>query len=361
MRGPRALLVMVLVGVLAACTSDGGPEAPASATPSVRTGAGGVLRVGLVVDEFAVWNWCTMLFCGRTYAPQSTSFVDAFELDRCCFMRTLLSYDGSSVGAGGTVLRPDMAVALPDISPDGLTWTFRLRPVVHYAPACEGTEITAGDYIRSMERAFTHAGPAIPWADGGTIGGYVTDSYLAGVIVGVGPFTAGKTDHVAGLQAPDPHTLVIHLVRPVGDLGFRVALPGLGPIPANPARPGDPLGVAQGHDFDYGDQIVSSGPYMFQGSDGMSFSPPPADQTLPSGNGTTSSTLVRNPSWSPADDPVRLALPDRIDFLRVDGPEQAERMLRSGAVDVMLNWTADPHTASDWMGRGSLRGRVTQA
>src|SRR4051812_31318813 len=121
MRGPRALLVIVLVGVLAACTSDGGPEAPASATPSVRTGAGGVLRVGLVVDEFAVSNWCTMLFCGHTYDPQSTSFVDAFELDRCCFMRTLLSYDGSSVGAGGTVLRPDMAVALPDISPDGLT------------------------------------------------------------------------------------------------------------------------------------------------------------------------------------------------------------------------------------------------
>ncbi|HEY7281939.1 MAG TPA: ABC transporter substrate-binding protein, partial [Actinomycetota bacterium] len=363
MRWRRTVVVVLLLGaVLASCTSTSGPAASTSPeSPSARVGAGGTLRVGLISDQFALSTWCPMLFCGRTYDPQSTTFVDAFELNRCCFMRTLLTYDGTSVGEGGTVLRPDMAEALPDISADGLTWTFHLRSGVHYAPPFQDTEITAGDYVRSLERAFTPAGPEIPWANGGTIGGYFTDAYLANVIAGVRPFTAGKTDHVAGLQAPDPHTLVVHLTKPVGDLGYRLALPGMGPIPANPARPGDPLGVAQGHDFDYGDVIVSSGPYMFAGSGGMSFAPPAADQALPSGNGTTSATLVRNPSWSPANDPVRRALPDRIEFVRMDTPDQAVRMIRSGRVDVALNWGADARTTEGWLGRASLRHRVTVA
>jgi peptide/nickel transport system substrate-binding protein len=347
---------LLLATLVASCTSHGA-RVPSSPSPG-RTGAGGTLRVGLVSDHDSISGWCPLLLCGRTYDPQSTSFIDVFELDRCCFMRTLLSYDGTSVGEGGTVLRPDLATALPTISPDGLTWTFRIRSGVHYAPPFQHTEITAGDFIRSLERAFTPAGPAIPWANGGTIGGYYTDAYLANVITGVGAFTDGTADHVSGLQSPDPHTLVIHLTKPVGDLGYRLALPGLGPIPANPARPGDPLGVAQGHDFDYGDVIVSSGPYMFQGSERLSYAAPAEDQALPAGDGIRSATLVRNPSWSPGVDPVRQAFPDRIEFSRVDTANRAERLVRSGALDVVLNWSADPEVAARWMNDASVLNRV---
>src|SRR6266542_3964190 len=357
-RRRRLVLVPLLLATLvASCTSHDSP--PTSSPSPRRTSAGGTLRVGLVSDHDSISGWCPLLLCGRTYDPQSTSFVDVFELDRCCFMRTLLSYNGASVGEGGTVLRPDMATALPAMSPDGLTWTFRIRAGVHYAPPFQHTEITAGDFIRSLERAFTPAGPAIPWSDGGTIGGYYTDAYLGNVIAGVRAFTHGTADHVSGLQSPDPHTLVIHLTRPVGDLGYRLALPGLGPIPANPARPGDPLGVAQGHDFDYGDVIVSSGPYMFQGSERLSYAAPAEDQALPAGDGIRSATLVRNPSWSPSVDPVRAAFPDRIEFSRVDTANQAERLVRSGALDVVLNWAADPQVAARWLNDPSLRNRVS--
>jgi peptide/nickel transport system substrate-binding protein len=342
----------MLVTLAASCTSSGGrPPARVAET------AGGTLRVGLLAGDGTI-GWCPLLLCGKTFDPQSTSFVDVFELDRCCLMRTLLSYNGSSVADGGTVLRPDMARSLPTISSDGLTWTFHLRSGVHYAPPFEHTEIVAADFIRSIERCFTRASTAIPWSNGGTIGGYWTDTYLANVIAGAHEFTEGKADHVSGLQAPDSHTLIVHLTEPVGDLGYRLALPQLGPIPANPAHPSDPLGVAQGHDFDYGDVMVSSGPYMFQGSDKLSYTSPPKDQLPPLGNGFDTATLVRNPSWSPASDPVRKAYPDGIEFFRLDSAKQAEQLVRSGALDVVLDWATGASTTMRWLNDPALRSQI---
>ena len=355
----RFLLPLLLVTAIAgSCTSQTSPEP----TPSTAPEGGGTLRVGLLSgDDGLEFTWCPLLLCGKTLDPQSTSFADVFELDRCCLMRTLLSYEGSSVGDGGTILRPDLAKSLPTISSDGLTWTFHLRSGILYGPPFEDKEIVAADLIRSIERAFTPAGPAIPWANGGTIGGYYTDTYLPDVIAGAREFIDRKAEHVSGLQAPDPHTLVVHLTQPTGDLGQRLAFPQLGPIPANPARPGDPLGVAQGHDFDYGLVMVSSGPYMFEGSDEISFDGPPEDVRPPSGNGWTKATLVRNPSWSPASDPIRAAWPDRIEFYRVDSAGQAEQLVRSGAIDLVLNWAADAGTTGRWLDEPDLRHRITVA
>jgi peptide/nickel transport system substrate-binding protein len=315
----------------------------------------------LLSADGAISGWCPLLVCGRTFDPQSTSFIDVFELDRCCFMRTLLSYDGTSVAQGGTQLRPDLARSLPAISPDGLTWTFHLRSGVHYAPPMAGSEIVAADFIRSFERSFTKASVEIPWADGGTIGGYWTGTYLEGVIAGVHDFTDKKADHVSGLEAPDPHTLVIHLTEPVGDLGYRLALSELGPIPSNPAHPDDPHGVAQGHDFDYGDVIVSSGPYMFEGSEKLEYALPPEDQLPPTGDGIDRAILVRNPTWSQAVDPIRKAWPDRIEFTVVGSPEEAEQFVRDGSVDVVLNWGANAATTARWLGDPDLRPRTVVA
>jgi peptide/nickel transport system substrate-binding protein len=349
----RSVLTLVMAAMLAAgCTAsppDGPPAAP-----------GGTLRVGVLVNQ-ELGSWCPFVMCGRTFDTQSTSFVDVFDLERCCLTRTLLTYNGGSAGEGGTVLRPDMARSLPDISGDGLTWTFHLRPGVHYAPPMQDTEIVAADFIRSFERAMTPAGPAVPWADGGTIGGYFSDFYVANVVEGAADFTAGKAEHVSGLEAPDPHTLVFRLTQPTGDLGHRVAQAVFGPIPANPARPDEPLGVAQGHDFDYGDVLVASGPYRFEGSEALTYDAAPEDQLPPSGDGFTRAVLVRNPSWSHANDPVRAAVADRIELYPVSSGEEAETLVRSGALDLMLNWDSDAATATRWLGDAQIRSRVTVA
>jgi peptide/nickel transport system substrate-binding protein len=348
------MLVMAttLVVIASACTFGDSPDRSSSRT-GTRT-----VRIGLMSQEDAsLSHRCSFRVCGQTYDPQSTSFMSAFELDRCCFMRTLMSYDLATPDSSST-LAPDLAARPPAVSSDGLQWTFHLRRGLHYAPPMADTEIVAADVIRSIERAQTAASVAIPWADGGTIGGYYVDTYLGDVIVGVHEFTEGSASHISGLQAPDRYTLQVHLTQPTGDLGYRLAVPGLGPIPPNPARPQDALGVAQGHDFDYGDVIVSSGPYMFEGSEQLDLSPRPMEQVPATGNAGDVMTLVRNPSWSRSTDSLRRAWADRLEFYRVPDARTAARLVRTGAVDIVLDWSTDADTVEAWRADQALRERM---
>ncbi len=346
---------LAVVGLLAACTS--GTTSPSS-VPSTDVGSGGSLRVGLLLDG-SLGGHCGLRLCGQPFDPQSDTVLAPFELAHCCLMRTLLSTNGRSVGEGGTVLQPDLATQLPTVSPDGLAWTFHLRAGVLYAPPMADTEIVAADVVRSIERSLTPATTANQyWYPDGTIGGYYVETYLPDVIDGAQAFAEGHADHVSGLEAPDAHTLVVHLTRPTGDLGYRLSQPQLGPIPANPDRPQDPLGVAQGHPGDYGDFIVSSGPYMFEGSESLDLTVPALDQVPAEGNGMSGATLVRNPSWSRDTDPVHAARPDRIELYPVADVHAAERAVRSGALDIVLDWSADPKVSAGWLESTTLRDRM---
>ena len=231
---------------------------------------------------------------------------------------------------------------MPDVSSDGLTWTFHLKTGLHYAPPMQNVEIVAGDVVRALER------------EARVGSGY---SFYFDVIEGFDEYGAHTADSISGLQTPDDHTLVVTLTTLVGDLGSRLALPGAAPIPP---------GAADGH-ADYGRFLVASGPYMFEGSQDLDFSEPPADQTPVSGyvpwRSTTKSytagsvTLVRNPSWDPATDALRAAYVDRIEvslggydvkdpstFQASDFTAGAEREFRKvidGRLDLVLD-TAPP-------------------
>ena len=64
-------------------------------------------------------------------------------------------------------LRGNTAVAMPEVSRDGLRYTFRIRPGIHFTPdpAFKGAkrELTAQDYVYSLKRL---SDPALrsPWA-----------------------------------------------------------------------------------------------------------------------------------------------------------------------------------------------------
>ncbi len=350
MRRRLVVLVAVVAMVAAACTGGSGSHPITS--PRERL-AGGTLYVG--VDASSGWYGCP-LFCGGPFDPMSVLSPNTGELMRCCLQRTLLSFRGATVSEGGGILRPDLATSLPTISSDGLTWTFTVRPGIHYAPPLQDHEVTAQDFVRSFTRALTPPGPEVTFFE--IIGGYITDAYLKDEIAGAQAYIDGSADRVSGLEAPDAGTFRIHLTRPVGDLGYRVAWNALGPIPPNPARPSDPLGIAQGHDGDFGDFMVSTGPYMFAGSEELDLSAPAEDQVPPIGDGFGSMTLVRNPSWSSADDPLRPAYPDRIVVTPVQDGSAMEELLRSGALDVALNWNADQPTVDAWRSDPSLRDRM---
>ena len=90
--------------------------------------------------------------------PRDEWSATTWELARCCLLRTLMSYD---VSGATRDLRPvpDLAVAPPEISADGLTWTFRSAGGIRYAPPLEDVQITSADFVRAITRAATRFDP----------------------------------------------------------------------------------------------------------------------------------------------------------------------------------------------------------
>jgi peptide/nickel transport system substrate-binding protein len=254
------------------------------------------------------------------FDPQAEWSVSPWELYRCCLLRTLMSYAGAS-GPQGTEPKPDLASQPPSVSTDGLTWTFHLRPGLHYGPPLQGVPITSGDIVRALLRAGDpHQGNPF------------MGTFFLSIVDGFADYAAGKTESISGLETPDPYTLLIHETAPDATLPYRFTLPLTAPIPPSPSDPSTTYGIATGHDRSpdpaamdgYGRFLVSSGPYMIQGIDRVDFTQPPDKQVPASGfvpwrytssyqpRSFGSLTLVRNPSWNRASDPLRPALPDRI-------------------------------------------------
>jgi len=96
---------------------------------------------------------------------------------------------------------PAMASAEPEISEDGLTYTFTLRD----ANWSDGTAVTAHDFVFAWQRA---ADPET----GSTYGPYM----MAGTIKNAAAIAQGKLDKSQlGIEATDDQTLVVSLERPI--------------------------------------------------------------------------------------------------------------------------------------------------
>lgn len=237
------LAATVLAMLLAACpgTRPPGTIAP-GATPGEQPRVGGLLRVGLAGDVDS-------LDPARATNPASWFFARALH-------RGLLTFSGAAA-----VPVPDLARALPDISSDGLRYTFHLRGDGRFGPpASRG--VRASDAVASIRRTI-RAG------------------------VGVARyFRAPDANAVAlaAVQAPGDQTVVITLSKPAPDLPWILAHPQFSIIPAEtPFAPADPRAIAP------------AGPYVLR-----SYQPESSIQ------------LARNPAWTAKADPVRGAYVDRI-------------------------------------------------
>jgi peptide/nickel transport system substrate-binding protein len=335
----RAFAIGAATAVALVVTGCGGARHAAHVR---ATGRGGTLRVGLTGWVAHELRNSVPGSHGRflyAFDPQEIRYPPAFELFRCCLLRTLLSYNGRTTGQGGTQLRPDLATSLPGVSADGLMWTFHLKHGLHYAPPLQKTEIVAQDVIRAVEREFSPSpGPYRKLYPNPVLGHYVE---LYDVIVGTKAFQQGKAANISGLEAPDRYTLVVHLLKPGGDLGYAFSMPATAPIPPNPSRPNALLGVAEGHSNGYGRFLVASGPYMIDGSGKLNFSVPVSRQRPVSGYVPGKRfTFVRNPSWDPRTDSLRKAFVDRIEFtLLPEGPFETKygREVDAGKFDLLLD------------------------
>lgn len=335
--------------LLMACTGGGGD----GSSSALRPGSGGTLTVGITSPVYFDLD------------PQYEWSFSSWELFRCCLLRTLMSYDGTS-GVTGTQPKPDLAAAPPDVSTDGSTWTFHLRPDLHYGPPLRDVQITAPDIVRAVLRA----------GDPDTSNYGLGATYLAN-IQGFTEYQNGKADSISGLEVPDPLTLVIHQVHPDATLLYDLTLATTAPIPPSPSDPSARYGVAAGHDRSgdpsrndgYGMFLVSSGPYMIEGEDTVDFSAPADEQEpapglepwgydrnyQPTGYGHI--TLVRNPSWDPDSDSLRAALPNRI--VADGGPAGAMfRRFGAGRLDLVLDGTPPTDVLRRYLDDPSLRPLV---
>jgi peptide/nickel transport system substrate-binding protein len=319
----RYLSVLALVAVLglvaAACGGDdeGGTGATgATATATGELQPGGTVELAMLGDVSAAFD------------PQKEYYSVTWEWYRCCLLRTLLSYNGRTTAEGGADLQPDIASALPEISSDGLTYTFTLKSGVAYGDPFGDVTVTSGDIVRALERE------ADPDA---SVGGY---NFYYNVIDGFEDFGAGKADSIKGLETPDDSTLVVTLTEPAGYLPYLFSMHASAPIPPN----GDaPLGAAEGHTRDYGRFLVATGPYQFLGSENLDFSLPADEQKPVAGYVPGKSVqLVRNPNYDPATDGLRPAYPDGFNISIGGDNNDLYNKVQAGELDGVVDGIVPP-------------------
>lgn len=153
------------------------------------------------------------------------------------------------------VVEPLLAAAMPEISKDGLTYTFKLKPGVRFQdseifPGGKGREITAQDFIYSWRRV---ADPKTK-----SEGFWIFDGKIKGLNEWREKLGKGEATYetpIEGFQAPDNNTLIIKLTRPYFQLEYVLTMVFSAVMPKE--------GVEK-----YGDEYlnhpVGTGPYAIQ-------------------------------------------------------------------------------------------------
>ncbi|MGH4033901.1 ABC transporter substrate-binding protein [Actinomycetota bacterium Odt1-20B] len=244
----------------------------------------------------------TLRFVGTedadSWDPQRADYAFVRDFMRY-YTRQLVTYRPAP-GARGHELVPDLATSTARVGDGGRSYTYTLKKGVTWE---DGRPITSRDVKYGIERGWAR-GTAPPQGP----------AYLR--------------DAVESVTTPDSRTVVFHLLEPVGDFEQMLAMPAGSPARADKGATAaegtrDPKGTEGGWPF-------SSGPYRW-------------DSYRPG----HSLTLVRNPHWRRATDPVRTALPDRITLRILGDPAAAERGLLAGTYDLNVLGTGLGQRAYD--------------
>ncbi|HZA40535.1 MAG TPA: ABC transporter substrate-binding protein [Actinomycetota bacterium] len=288
---PAIALFVVVAMVAVACGGDddeggAGQTGPDGATGEIQTG--GVYRIETDGIAYTSGGDPTGEYLGLSFGIL-TNMLD----------RTLLTYFHTS-GENGNSLTPDLAEDFPEVSADGLTYTFHLKDGIMFGPPLS-REITSADVEFAFRRIATES----------LVAQY--GFYYYGLIDG---FEAGKdpgAGGIPGIETPDDKTIVFHLTRIAPEFEFLMSMPATGPIPEEVAGCFSEAG-------EYGRFVISSGPYMYEGTDQLDASS--CDALTGSGpisgfDPEDHSYFVRNPDYDPAtDDPAVRA--NYVDEIRID-------------------------------------------
>ncbi len=278
-----ALLVLMASLLLAlgasACGGDGDDGDAGQGGTETSEEAGEPKKGGTLRMQTDAFEWT------GNFDPTGEYLGTALGFYSNLLTRTLMGYRHVG-GPEGNELIPDLAEGEPEISDDGLTYTFTIRQGVKFSPPVD-RDVTSADVRYAFERIGTES----------LVAQY---GFYYDVIEGMAEFKeAGglskKGNSISGIETPDDQTISFKLTEPTGDFLYRVSMPAAAPIPQEVAKCFMKAG-------EYGRFMMSSGPYMLEGSEDLDISSCKAMKALPGFNPNQQLIIVRNPNYDEATD-----------------------------------------------------------
>lgn len=211
MRARAALAALALVLALSACRAG-------SPAPIFPPGAQVFHLAGL--DDIP------------TLDPAAGYDVDSWMFEQMIF-DTLIRYSDSGVD-----LVPDIAASWT-ASPDSTVFTFHLRRDVRFS---NGRTVASADFKYAIERVLDPKTRSKGM------------EYYRG-IAGAADFAAGRANSVAGIETPDPWTIVFRLSAPDPIFPHKLAMPFAAAVPRE---------VVARYGEDFSRHVVGSGPFMLR-------------------------------------------------------------------------------------------------
>ncbi|WP_374713467.1 ABC transporter substrate-binding protein [Symbiobacterium terraclitae] len=228
MRLTGALLAAAML-LLSACSkpsgTDGGPST-SSGTGQTDTGQSGSGQGGSDTSQGAqprrgpngeVYGGVYRMAVGAEPAgidPHIDTTLFTYRLSRNIFS-TLVRYKGETLE-----LEPELLAEMPAISPDGRTYSFRLKEGVKFH---NGATLTAHDVKYTFERLLTPATKA-------------ANTWVLQDVVGADEMLNGTATELAGLKVTGDYTFEITLKQPFGPFLYYLATAPASIYPAEYAR-----------------------------------------------------------------------------------------------------------------------------
>ena len=317
-------LALILSMVAAAC---GGGSEPQSDEPG---GEGEANKGGTLV-----WESEEFSFTGG-FDPVGEYLGEAWGVMNNLGLRTLVNYKHAA-GAEGNEIVADLATEVPEPSGDGTEYTFTIKDGVKFGPPLS-REIVCEDFEFAFRRIATESLVA-------QYGNYY-EGVVEGLEIGRDPGAGG----ISGITCNGDKEITFKLTEPTGDFLYRLAMPAAAPQPEEVAgcfrRAGE-----------YGRYLISSGPYMLEGSEDLDASSCKTLKPISGFDPDKAQVWVRNPDYDQSTDDHRENWIDRFEHNLNTNTNDLEQRLDTGDNDVVV--TPTPQTLRKFVQDPTLKERLS--
>jgi peptide/nickel transport system substrate-binding protein len=300
----------------------------ASAGPRDESARGGTYRVG----------WESTFGWTDSFDPTGEYLANGFAIYSNLLLRGLVGFNHVAGPAGNKPV-PDLATTVPKPTNGGKTYTFKLKSGIRWGPPVN-REITSKDVKYAVERMARPKNGA-------------QYAFYFNVIQGFDALAKGKAKAISGIKTPNAKTIVFNLTQPAGDFPYRMTMPAAFPMPQEVVK------CFEGKPGAYGRHVISSGPYMIEGSQDLDISSCGAMKPISGYDGKTRLNFVRNPNYRASTDSkkARENNPDRFEFTVDTNLDDIYNKIAAGDLEDEYA-TASPKVFREYSTDASKRSRL---